>query len=87
MEIKNKLSGEIIFADVRAADLAGANLRDADLRAADLAGANLRDANLAGANLYAADLRGAKISRMQSENIVRGLGMFVYTLDKYYDYG
>jgi len=50
-------------ADLRWADLRGANLRGADLRWADLSGADLRWANLSGAdlswvNLREADLRG-----------------------------
>ncbi|MGJ6842666.1 pentapeptide repeat-containing protein, partial [Listeria monocytogenes] len=36
-------------ADLRGADLSGANLRFADLRGADLSGANLRFADLRGA--------------------------------------
>ena len=49
-------------ADLRSANLCGANLRDtalygADLRSANLCGADLRGANLRGANLYGADLR------------------------------
>jgi hypothetical protein len=43
------------------ADLRGANLCGADLRDADLRGANLRGANLCGANLRDADLRGANL--------------------------
>ncbi|EBX0039629.1 pentapeptide repeat-containing protein [Salmonella enterica subsp. enterica serovar Weltevreden] len=39
--------------------LRGADLRDADLRGANLRGANLRDADLCGANLRDADLRDA----------------------------
>ncbi len=46
-------------ADLRDADLCGANLRGAYLRDADLCGANLRGANLCGANLRGANLRGA----------------------------
>jgi len=61
-------------ADLRGADLQGANLRGADLRGAylqdanlrwaylrgaDLQDANLRDANLQGADLQRADLQGA----------------------------
>ena len=38
-------------ADLRGADLMGANLREADLSGADLRGANLREANLSGAKL------------------------------------
>ena len=53
-------------ANLRYADLCGANLRDADLRGADLrnanlCGANLRDADLRGANLRNADLCGADL--------------------------
>ncbi|MBX9496093.1 pentapeptide repeat-containing protein [Yersinia enterocolitica] len=53
-------------ADLRGANLCGANLRGADLRdadlcGADLRGANLRDADLCGANLCGADLRGADL--------------------------
>ena len=43
------------------ADLYGADLRGADLRGADLYGANLRGADLRGADLYGADLRGADL--------------------------
>jgi hypothetical protein len=48
-----------IRADLRDANLSGANLSGADLRDANLSGANLRDANLSGANLSGADLAGA----------------------------
>ncbi|EPY6129098.1 pentapeptide repeat-containing protein [Salmonella enterica subsp. enterica serovar Bareilly] len=48
-------------ADLRGADLCGANLRGADLRGADLCGANLRGANLRGADLRGADLYGADL--------------------------
>ena len=48
-------------ADLRGADLSGANLRDANLRVADLSGANLRDANLSVADLSGADLRDANL--------------------------
>ncbi|EKY7657333.1 pentapeptide repeat-containing protein, partial [Salmonella enterica subsp. enterica serovar Apapa] len=53
-------------ADLCGANLYGANLRDADLcganlYGADLCGANLRDANLRGANLRDADLRDANL--------------------------
>ena len=43
------------------ADLRGADLRGADLCDADLRGANLRGANLCGADLCSADLRGADL--------------------------
>ena len=53
-------------ADLRHANLQGANLRRAnlfraDLRGANLFGADLRDANLRRANLFRADLRGANL--------------------------
>jgi hypothetical protein len=48
-------------ADLRGADLCGADLRDASLRGADLRDANLRDASLRGANLCGADLRDANL--------------------------
>ena len=58
-------------ADLRGADLYGANLHGANLRGADLCGANLHGANLYdadlrgadlyGANLHGADLRGADL--------------------------
>ncbi|EAQ5954080.1 pentapeptide repeat-containing protein [Salmonella enterica] len=43
-------------ANLRGADLYGANLCDANLRGANLCGANLCDANLRGADLYGANL-------------------------------
>jgi len=46
-------------ADLRGANLREANLRGADLREADLSEANLRGAYLRGADLYRADLSGA----------------------------
>ncbi|ECD9464199.1 pentapeptide repeat-containing protein [Salmonella enterica] len=48
-------------ADLRGANLYGADLHDANLRGANLRGANLRDADLYGANLHNADLRGADL--------------------------
>lgn len=53
-------------ADLREADLQGADLRDADLqgaylRGADLRGASLRRADLQGTNLFKTDLRGADL--------------------------
>ena len=48
-------------ADLRNADLWGANLRDANLWDADLRNANLRDAGLQRADLRGADLRGADL--------------------------
>ncbi|TKZ53062.1 pentapeptide repeat-containing protein [Salmonella enterica subsp. enterica serovar Agona] len=48
-------------ADLRGADLYGANLCGADLRGADLYGANLCGADLRGADLYGANLYGANL--------------------------
>ncbi|HIA4658010.1 TPA: pentapeptide repeat-containing protein [Salmonella enterica] len=48
-------------ANLCGADLRGADLRDADLFGADLRGADLRDADLFGADLCGADLRGADL--------------------------
>ncbi|EMT0828641.1 pentapeptide repeat-containing protein [Salmonella enterica] len=48
-------------ANLRGADLCGANLCDANLRGADLCGANLCGADLCGANLCDANLRGADL--------------------------
>ena len=49
------------YANLRNADLWGANLTGANLRNADLYGADLEGANLEGADLYGADLMDAKI--------------------------
>ncbi len=49
-------------ADLRVANLSGANLRVANLSGANLSGANLRVANLSGANLSVANLRVANLS-------------------------
>jgi len=51
----------IINADLRHANLGGADLGGANLGYADLGGANLRGANLGGANLRGANLRGANL--------------------------
>ena len=56
------------LADLRRADLSGANLRGADLSRANLSGADLRGADLSradlrGADLSGADLRGADLRR------------------------
>ncbi|EBZ0565105.1 pentapeptide repeat-containing protein, partial [Salmonella enterica subsp. enterica serovar Newport] len=48
-------------ANLRDADLCGANLRGANLRDANLCGANLRDANLYDADLCGTNLRGANL--------------------------
>ena len=52
-----------VRADLREANLSGANLREANLSGADLRGANLRWADLSGADLRGADLSGASLSR------------------------
>ena len=51
------------MADLRGADLSGANLSWADLRRANLSRADLRGANLREANLSEANLRGANLSK------------------------
>jgi uncharacterized protein YjbI with pentapeptide repeats len=66
-EKANLRGANLIGADLRGADLSGANLRWADLtganlRGADLRGADLSGADLSGANLRGADLRGADLS-------------------------
>ena len=48
-------------ANLRGADLEDANLRDANLRGADLRGADLEDANLRGADLRGANLEDANL--------------------------
>lgn len=48
-------------ADLRCANLCGANLRHANLCGANLRGADLSDANLSGADLHCANLRGADL--------------------------
>ena len=54
---------DLRYADLRGADLRYANLRGADLRGADLRYANLRDANLRGADLRYANLSDANLNR------------------------
>jgi hypothetical protein len=49
------------YADLRGANLSGANLADANLSGANLADADLRGADLYGANLRGADLYGANL--------------------------
>ena len=57
------LRGANLFgANLSDADLRGANLSDADLPGADLSCANLRDADLPGADLSGANLRDADLS-------------------------
>ena len=48
-------------ADLRDANLCGADLRGSNLRCANLCDADLRDADLRGANLYGANLRDANL--------------------------
>jgi len=70
IEIKNRFTGKIIIngADLREADLLGANLRGADLREADLLGANLY-----GANLPIVHIKGtANLLQYLTENITIG---------------
>ncbi|MBA3622988.1 MAG: pentapeptide repeat-containing protein [Methylibium sp.] len=50
---------DLRWADLSGADLLGANLRRADMRGADLLGADLRRADLSGADLLGANLRRA----------------------------
>jgi hypothetical protein len=57
-------------ADLYDADLRGADLRGADLYDADLRGADLRDADLRGADLYGANLCGLKMANWQSHDLI-----------------
>ena len=59
--LRNAEGGE--RADLRSADLSGANLGGANLRSADLSGANLGGAYLSGANLGGAYLSGANLDK------------------------
>lgn len=58
----NLIGADLSEADLRRANLSGADLREADLRRANLRGADLSGADLSGANLSGADLRGANLS-------------------------
>ena len=60
MNLEIKPGADLRDANLRGANLRDADLRDADLRGANLYGANLRDANLRGANLYGANLTETK---------------------------
>ena len=60
-ERANLRGANLCGADLRGANLRGANLCGADLRGANLCGANLREANLCGANLCGANLCGANL--------------------------
>ena len=57
----NLIGADLRGANLRGADLSYAYLSGANLRGADLRGANLHGAYLSGANLRGADLRGAKL--------------------------
>ena len=50
---------DLLYADLRGADFSGADLSDANLIGADFSGANLRYADLRGADFSGANLRGA----------------------------
>ena len=66
------LSGaNLRYADLSGADLSGSDLRGAHLSGADLSGANLRYADLSGVNLIGANLRDAGLDKEQL--IRRGL--------------
>ena len=58
----NLRGADLSDANLRGAYLSGADLSDAYLRGANLRGANLRGANLRGADLSGANLRGADLS-------------------------
>jgi|SRR5579859_256293 len=73
---------DLYGADLREANLYGANLRGADLYGADLREANLREADLRGADLYGADLREANLR----EADLRGANLYganLYEADLY----
>ena len=57
----NLCGADLRGSNLRCANLCDADLRDADLRGANLYGANLRDADLRGADLRGTDLRGANL--------------------------
>ena len=57
----NLRGADLVGADLQDANLVGANLVDANLRGANLRGANLVDADLRGADLRGANLRGADL--------------------------
>ena len=84
--LKNK--ADLRDANLCGADLCGANLRDADLCGADLYGANLcdadlrgadlRGANLCSANLCDADLRGANLRGLKIKSARVFSGLYRY---------
>ena len=57
----NLRGADLRGANLHEADLRGANLREADLSWTNLRGANLREADLSWTNLRGADLRGADL--------------------------
>ena len=64
--LRNEEGGEranLRSADLSGADLSSANLRSADLSSADLSSANLRGADLSGADLSSANLSGADLDK------------------------
>ena len=103
--IKNRFTGSIIFqstkttykeaveeANLREANLSGANLSEANLSEADLSGANLREANLREANLSGANLREAELHnakfygrgghiKIKKENLAGFLGALGFDLE------
>jgi hypothetical protein len=64
-ERANLRGADLRYANLWGADLWGANLRGADLRYANLWGADLRGANLRYANLRGANLQGANLPHFQ----------------------
>ena len=72
----NNLRANLQGADLRYANLWGADLQDANLRGADMRYANLWGANLRGANLRGADLRGADLRGADLRGVdMRGVDM------------
>ena len=73
-------------ADLRGADLRGANIYIADLSGANLSGANLYIADLSGSNLRGADLRGADLrgANLSGANLsganLRGANLYIANL-------
>ena len=63
-------------ADLRGADLRYAYLKRADLRGADLRGANLHGADLRGADLYGTNLRGANLLHADLKGATLPIGVY-----------
>jgi hypothetical protein len=80
--VKNLYRADLRGANLRGADLYRADLRGANLRGADLYGANLRVANLCGADLYGANLRGANL-RVANLRVANLCGADLYGADLY----